>query len=158
MLVFLQNSSALVLFCLLHNCLFCFSEFSLQVNLTITFMSPMLATIFFFCSLSFVCVVVKSWSNTEKRCHSFHHVPSHPLPLPVLSPSSPLLLHHLLLPFTLPCRVIVRFTCIVLCRLCQVPHTAVHKPLQRVLDPQVLSLHAHSRPFHLVSSYGLFRR
>ena len=40
----------------------------------------------------------------------------------------------------------------------QVPFTVVHKPLQRNLDPQVLALHARTRPFHLVSSYGLFRR
>ncbi|KAK7486421.1 hypothetical protein BaRGS_00022345 [Batillaria attramentaria] len=39
-----------------------------------------------------------------------------------------------------------------------VPHFAVHKPPQQSLPEEVLSLHSHTRPFHLVSSYGLFRR
>ncbi|KAL8577736.1 hypothetical protein ACOMHN_065553 [Nucella lapillus] len=39
-----------------------------------------------------------------------------------------------------------------------VPHTALHKPLQRSLDPKILTLHGQTRPFHIVASYGLFRR
>ncbi|XP_076450495.1 lipase maturation factor 2-like isoform X1 [Babylonia areolata] len=39
-----------------------------------------------------------------------------------------------------------------------VPHTAVDKPLQKSLDSNILKLHGQTRHFHLVSSYGLFRR
>ncbi|XP_012940362.1 lipase maturation factor 2 isoform X2 [Aplysia californica] len=39
-----------------------------------------------------------------------------------------------------------------------VPHTTVHKPTQSALPKPVLTYHSAARPFHITSSYGLFRR
>ncbi|CAG5132461.1 unnamed protein product, partial [Candidula unifasciata] len=39
-----------------------------------------------------------------------------------------------------------------------VPHTIVHKPAQGILPRAVFTYHGLTRPFHVTSSYGLFRR
>ena len=146
----LSSSALVLLFDCLRHCLF---EFDLRVTLSITFLTE-----FYFWWQGLV-GWVRDWS-WEKKCpgwvfsfmsHSFSSTYS-PVPIPLPPPPPPPPAVYFL------CSVIVRFTCITLCHLCQVPHTAVHKPLQRALDPQVLSLHVHTRPFHIVSSYGLFRR